>query len=311
MMDGRMDAPPPLAAAPGSPTATPAAEVNIDEALVRALLQAQHPDLAHLTITRVASGWDNVIYRLGDDLCVRLPRRRSAAELIEHEQQWLPELAPMLPLRVPVPVRVGRPGAGFPWAWSVCPWLAGEIAATRPPDDAMATAEVLGRFLAVLHRPAPAEAPVNPVRGIPLAERSPIFHEHLARLGTVIDVAAVRACWHELATARPWAEPKFWLHGDLHPANLLVVNASLSAAIDFGDLTAGDPATDLAVAWMLLPPAAHTVLRDARGRVDDDLWARARAWALSWGVACVAHSVDNPMLARLGRPTLDAALAGP
>ena len=96
----------------------PAAELDVDEALVRALLEEQHPDLAGLPLRLVANGWDNVLFRLGDDLVVRLPRRELAVPLVEHEQRWLPELAPRLPLPIPAPVRVGRPGAGYPWPWA-------------------------------------------------------------------------------------------------------------------------------------------------------------------------------------------------
>src|SRR5690349_9653047 len=121
----------------------PAAEVAIDEALVRALLRDQHPDLAELPLERVAFGWDNVVLRLGDELAVRVPRRQLAASFIEHEQRWLPELAPRLPLPVPAPVRVGRPALGYPWSWSVVPWMAGGEAASNPPTDPHATALVL------------------------------------------------------------------------------------------------------------------------------------------------------------------------
>jgi len=146
----------------------PPAEVTLDPARVRALLEAQHPDLAGLPLIEVASGWDNFVFRLGDDLAVRLPRRAIAAPLIEREARWLPELAPRLPLAVPVPVRVGCPSHAFPWAWSVVRWLPGEPASTAPPVDAEATAAVLGRFLRTLHRAAPPDAPRSTWRGIPL-----------------------------------------------------------------------------------------------------------------------------------------------
>jgi aminoglycoside phosphotransferase (APT) family kinase protein len=140
----------------------PSAEVTIDEELVRRLLGEQHPDLGALDLALVANGWDNVLFRLGEHLCVRLPRRAAAAVLIEHEQRWLPSLAPTLPLPVPVPIRRGRPGAGYPWAWSVCRWLPGEIAAGRVVADQQREARRLGAFMAALHRTAPLDAPCNP-----------------------------------------------------------------------------------------------------------------------------------------------------
>src|SRR6516164_9130358 len=120
----------------------PPSEVAIDEALVRALLVEQHPDLAGLRITSTSAGWDNHLFRLGDHLAVRLPRRGLASDLILHEQQWLPKLGPRLPLPIPVPVRMGRPGCGYPWSWSVVPWLVGESAAVTPLRDPTATAAV-------------------------------------------------------------------------------------------------------------------------------------------------------------------------
>jgi len=100
-------------------TEMPAAEHDVDASLVHALLREQHSDLAGLPLVDAGHGWDNSLYRLGDDLLVRLPRRRASADLIEQECRWLPELAPRLPMATPVPLRIGRPGCGYPWAWSI------------------------------------------------------------------------------------------------------------------------------------------------------------------------------------------------
>jgi aminoglycoside phosphotransferase (APT) family kinase protein len=292
----------------------PAAEVDIDAALVRVLLVEQHPDLAHLPLEVVASGWDNALVRLGDELVVRLPRRAAGAALVDHEHRWLPELASMLPLPVPAPVRTGRPGAGYPWAWSVCRWVPGVIAAADPPLDPLRLARDLGAFLAALHVPAPPGAPHNPYRGIPLADRAERFEEHLALVAPTVDASALRACWAEAVAAPSWGRPPVWVHGDLHPANLIVRDGVLAAVIDFGDLTAGDPATDLAVAWMVLPPAARPALRAAAGgatAVDDATWTRARGWALALALAYLAGAADEPVITRIGRHTLAAVLADP
>ena len=290
---------------------TPAAEVEVDAALVRALLAEQRPDLADLPLVEAATGWDNVLFRLGDDLCVRLPRRAVAATLVEHEQRWLPTLAPHLPLPVPVPVHAGRPGAGYPWAWSVVPWLGGEVALHAPPADPDAAARSLGGFVAALHGvPAPPDAPPNPVRGVPLADRDERMRESVDRLGPEVDGPAIVDCWSELVTTPRWAGPPRWLHGDLHPGNILVTEGAVSGVIDFGDMTAGDPAGDLGVAWMLLPAPARVVFRASVGDVDDDTWQRGRGWALAVGVAIVAASADNPAFTRLGHRTIAAALAG-
>lgn len=284
----------------------PAAEVDVTEALVRRLLTEQHPDLAERPLELVAFGWDNVVYRLGDDLVVRLPRRQMGVPLIEHEQRWLPELARHLPLPVPAPVRVGHAADGYPWPWSICPWLPGAIAAEQPPADQADAASALGAFVAALHRPAPADAPSNPVRGIPLAERAELTERFLHALEGTIDTAAARRRWAEALEVPPWPGPLLWLHGDLHPANLLVADGHLSAVIDFGDMCGGDPATDLAVAWMLFDADHRPAFRAAAGDVDDDTWRRAEGWALAIGAACLSNSADHPVVAAIGRRTLTA-----
>lgn len=287
----------------------PEAEVDVTSELLRALLRDQHPDLADLPIDEVATGWDNLIYRLGEDLVARLPRRLASAELVLHEQRWLPELAVDLPLAVPTPVRVGVPGCGYPWAWSVCPWIPGVEIERQPPADWLEVARQLGDFLGVLHRPAPPDAPANPYRGIPLPERTERLMAGLDQLGDTVDRARLTKRWAEVVDIEPWGGPPLWLHGDVHPLNLLVHAGRLSGVIDFGDVTAGDPASDLAVAWMLLPQAARPEFRAASGTrypVDDALWSRAQGWAIALGVAMA--NGDEPMAA-IGRRALHAVLA--
>ena len=275
---------------------------------MRALLRDQFPDLADLPLVEVGEGWDSSIYRLGDNLTARLPRRAVAAELVAHEQRWLPLLAPRLPLPVPAPVQCGRPGRGYPWAWSVVPWFPGDVAARCPPDDAVAAADALGRFVAALHKDAPVDAPRNPYRGIPLIERHDRMVDAVTQLHDVIDSQSVMACWADLVETPPWPHAPVWLHGDLHPANVLVHEGLVSAVIDFGDITSGDPATDLSIAWMMFPAAARATFRAAAGPVDDDTWARARGWALALGVVYVESSADRPLFEQLGRRVIDAAL---
>jgi aminoglycoside phosphotransferase (APT) family kinase protein len=286
----------------------PAAEVTVDESLVRRLLATQHPDLAGRSLVLFANGWDNVMYRLGADLVVRLPRRQVAAVLIEHEQRWLPILAPRLPLPIPAPVRIGRPGEGYPWSWSVIPWLPGRIAAQTGVAVPATEARRLGAFVAALHQPAPADAPVNPVRGGPLAERAFAVTERLSRLASVVDAEAVARTWERGVAAVPWTGPPLWLHGDVHTANVLVDSGAISAVIDFGDITAGDPATDLAIAWMLFDRTDRDGFRWACGTSDGDTWDRARGWAVHLGLAYLAHSADNPLMAAIGERVISAVL---
>ncbi|WP_336698731.1 aminoglycoside phosphotransferase family protein [Curtobacterium sp. USHLN213] len=289
--------------------ATPAAEVDVDVPLVAALLRDQHPDLADLPLAIVASGWDNVVVRLGELLAVRLPRRAAAAALIEHEQRWLPEIAHRVAAIVPVPdpVRTGRPALGYPWSWSVVRWLPGTPAGERA--GGVQVAEALAAFVELLHVPAPPDAPVNPVRAVPLATRSDSV---LTRLATA-DVPRARelaAVWRTAAALPAYAGPPVWVHGDLHPFNVLVDTAPdggtrLSAVVDFGDVTAGDPAVDLATAWLTLDREARRTFR-ARVAADGDTWERARAWAVSIGSAL--HLSDDRAFRAVARRVIGEVL---
>jgi aminoglycoside phosphotransferase (APT) family kinase protein len=297
----------------------PAAEVEVSADLVRRLLADQHPDLARLPVEFLANGWDNELYRVGDGLIARLPRRAVGARIIKNEQRWLPGLAPRLPLPIPYPERTGVPGHGYPYSWSVVPYLPGVPAAgaaSLPSLDAAGAAAAVGGFLGVLHVPAPADAPANPVRGVPLAERAGSFAANLALLTDQVDRDAVLGVWDAALAAPGYDGPPVWLHGDLHPANILVNDdGQVSGVIDFGDITAGDPASDLAVAWMLLPLGGHDrfwsayrAAGGAGGRVDGGLRMRARGWALNLAMVFLAHSEDNPVLLEVGRRTLRTVL---
>jgi aminoglycoside phosphotransferase (APT) family kinase protein len=292
----------------------PAAEVDVSPDLVRRLLAVQQPDLAQLAVELMANGWDNAIYRVGDGLVARLPRREAAAELVIREQRWLPVLAPRLPLPVPAPVRTGQPALGYPWSWSIIPFLPGQAAARTAPADWPDAAVSLGRFLAALHVPAPPQAPANAVRGVPLADRSERLAQYLSAVSGLADHRAVTRAWQAALAVPVWDQPPVWLHGDLHPANIVVYRGRISGVIDFGDITSGDPATDLSAAWMLLPAQFHDVFRGAyqpagQHAASDETWARARGWALVLALAMLANSADNPQMAGIGRRTLAAVLA--
>jgi aminoglycoside phosphotransferase (APT) family kinase protein len=287
----------------------PAAEVPIDASLVRRLLRSQFPPLSGLTVHPVHSaGLDNSIYRLGADLAVRLPRRRIGADQTEKEHQWLPALGPQLPLAVPVPVGKGAPGEGYPWHWSVCPWLPGEIAALTPVADMGQTALTLARFVRALRAADPAGGPVSSFRGVPLAARDQVSRASIAILGDSLDFRTALAIWDAAVAEPAWAGVPVWMHGDLHPANLLVSNGELTGVIDFGLLGVGDPACDLMVAWTYLSADVRPAFRAALD-VDDSTWVRGRGWALHLGLMAAAYSADNPVLGNVGRYTISAVLA--
>ncbi len=287
----------------------PPAEIEPSVANVRELLNDQCAQLAHLPLIAGPSGWDNVMFRLGEELAVRLPRRESAAVLLQHEQRWLPQLAPQLPLPIPAPIFIGSPSESFPWHWSVTPWFDGETLDRSPlaPDQA----EVLASFLDSLHTPAPADAPLNPWRGGPLAQRQPRFEQCVQDFesrGGALD-ARLHRIW-EQALQTPIDTAPTWIHGDLHARNVLVRDGRLSAVIDWGDIAQGDRATDLAAAWMLLPQAQDRErLMSQCHAVSTQTWTRARGWALMY--ALIVLCSGDPEHREPGQATLQRLREGP
>ncbi len=279
---------------------TPAAEVEINEALVRALLAAQMPDLADQPLRFAGEGWDNVMMRIGDTLVARLPRRRIAEQLLKHEQKWLPELAPRLPLQIPAPLRVGRPNADYPFAWSVIAWTRGEAADLAPPHADQAP--VLANFLKALHTPAPADAPTNSVRDCPLVGKQIDTERRMEilRASTHAITPEVMTAWNEGLTASI-DTPKVWIAGDMHAQNVIVRDGKLAAIIDWGDMCAGDPATDLASAWALFESADARRNFISHYGASDATLKRARGWAVFFGAILLETGLqDSPRHAAQG-----------
>ena len=284
--------------------ARPASDVQIDVELVRRLLAAQFPQWAGLKLQPVESaGWDNAIFRLGDDLTVRLPCRRISAAHVSNEHRWLPILAPHLPLPTPVPLGRGVPGEGYPWHWTVCRWLTGEMAAVAPIADMDKAATRLARFVAALQAIDSTGGLVHEFRGLSLAAHTGNAEEAAAVLAPNLDISPALAMLERTVAAPAWRGRPVWTHGDLHPANLLVDRRELSAVIDFGLLGVGDPACDLIVAWAYLSPRSRGVFRSVLA-VDEATWSRGRGWALQFGLRAAAYSADNPVLDQIGRRTL-------
>lgn len=287
----------------------PAAEIDIDGELVVALLEEQHEDLSAQTVTPVASGWDNAIFRLGDELAVRLPRRQIAVAGTLLEQRWLPEIAQMVSLSVPDAVRIGRPSSTYPWPWTVVPWFDGSTAGSELLADQERFADDLGTFFLELHVEAPPELESSSIRGCKLALRDDSVRRTVAELGASIDAATAIAIWDHALEVPGWTADPVWVHGDVHPLNLILDKQSnLSAVIDFGDLNAGDPATDLAIAWTAFDAAGRKrfrrACRAARNPVDEATWIRARAWALNFALLYLNNSADVPELRAIGRRAL-------
>ncbi len=273
-------------------------EVDVDQFVVGRLLAAQFPQGAHLPIEPVRSaGTDNAIYRLGEDMALRFPRIPAATARLEKELRWLPRLAPDLPLAVPVPLAKGTPAEGYPWLWSIYRWLKGENAALDRFAEPRQAAIDLAHFIIALQRIDPTGGPPpgehNFGRGVPLAKRDPRVRAAVASLDTMLDADAVTAAWEAALHTPAWQGPPVWIHGDLSPGNLLLVQGRLSGVIDFGGLGVGDPACDLIAAWSLFSADTRDVFRSALA-VDDATWARGRGWALSVALIALPYYRHQP-----------------
>ncbi len=279
-------------------TGRPRAEIGTDESLVRRLLEAQAPRIPRESVERVGEGWDNVTFRLGPPdprhgmLAVRLPRRAVGAELLAREQRWLAGVTRGLDIPVPVPLFRGRPSGGYPYPWSIVPWIDG----TTADEGGLSVHEGrrLGRILRTLHRPTPPDAPVSRLRGVPLAARSEGVEDRLTTLG----LTGLIPVWRRaLDTSRD--QDGIWIHGDLHARNVITRHGRIAGIIDWGDLTAGDPATDLAAAWAVLDGSdVRSAFLDSYGTSPDQ-----RTRALGWAVCLASGMVASgePVHVRLGR----------
>jgi aminoglycoside phosphotransferase (APT) family kinase protein len=285
-------------------------ELVTDDALVRRLLAAQFPSWAELPIQALpAGGTDNAIYRLGEELSVRLPRRRKGASgSLDKEFEWLPKLARFLPLSVPTPLARGRPGEGYPHEWAVYDWLDGEDATTAPFDLRSAAVD-LGELLAALRRIDPAGGPPPTGRGGPLRPRDQTMRAGIAALAGSIDADAVTEAWEHALAAPDWHGPPVWIHGDLDARNLLVTDGRITGVLDWACVCVGDPACDVKVAWAVLDAETRPFFRELLD-VDDATWARARGWALSQAIGALEYYLHTyPVIVQEARRWLAEALA--
>jgi aminoglycoside phosphotransferase (APT) family kinase protein len=284
-------------------------ELEIDEELVRRLVDTQLPQWRAEPLTRVARwGTDNAMYRLGDDLVVRLPRRAAGGGLAK-ELEWIPQLAPYLPVPVSEPVTTGGPAHGYPCRWAVYRWLDGTPAleATVVDHDGLA-ADVAGFVRALQAIEVPDEV-VPGSRGAPLAQQDAAVRAWIAQLAGEVDTEAVTGRWEHALAAPVWDGRPVWLHGDLMPTNLILRDGRLAGVVDWGTCTTGDPACEAMLAWMALDAGSRPRFRSLLA-YDDATWARARGWAVSSGVGALAYYRETyPVFAELGRRTLAAVLA--
>lgn len=257
--------------------------IDISPDTVSRLIATQFPDWSDLPVRPVAvDGRNNRTFHLGETMSVRLPSAESYAPQVLKEYEWLPKLAPELPLQIPTPIALGEPSADYPWHWSVNRWIEGEMASPDRIDDPSEAAVMLADFLRAFHKidasNGPPPGPHNFVRGGPLATYGGDVDRALAKLASLVDESAVRALW-SAALDTEWTRPPVWLHGDFYPKNLLVRDGRLCAVIDFGLTGVGDPACDMAIAWTLFD-AEHRELFRSRLALDDATWLRGMGWVM-------------------------------
>ena len=270
-------------------------EVATDATLVRRLLRSQHPQWADLPIERVASsGTDNAMYRLGDELAVRLPRIHWALDSVAKEQQWLPRLAPQLPLDVPVPVASGAPAEAFPYPWTIVRWLPGELAALERIEDPVRAARDLAAFVRALQA-VDAHAGPTHKRGHPVRLADVAVRNAIAGLRGELDADAVSNAWDRAIAAPDYHGSPVWFHGDLSYLNLLAQGGELTGVIDWGCCGVGDPAIDSIIAWRLFTGDARETYRDALG-IDAAMWERGKGWVLTGVVGIPYYRDTNPAL---------------
>ncbi|KAK5047460.1 hypothetical protein LTR84_006556 [Exophiala bonariae] len=269
---------------------------GITAALVKRLVANQFPQWRHLAVTLVeVDGWDNRTFRLGKNMSVRLPSGPGYVAPVSKEAEWLPRLAPALPIAVPKVLGRGLPDEGYPYPWSVRGWIAGETADRGHIENLSTFAVSVAKFILALQRcdtnGAPLAGAHSWFRGSSLKTYDEETRRCLARLSGLIDTTVAAAVW-EAALSTEWTSPPVWFHGDIAPGNLLVRNGNLEAVIDFGCAGIGDPACDLVIAWTMFSGASRNAFREAVGQ-DSNTWTRARGWALWKALLNVSNDKDD------------------
>lgn len=280
--------------------------------LAKGLLAGQFPNWSSLPLVPLQTmGTDHALFRLGKEMLLRLPLTRAASAQREKEHVWLPRLAPQLPLKIPRPLALGRPGPNFPFPWSVYSWLPGRTlcpGAKTPVHLALQLAEFILCLRNLDTEGGPPAGPDNFGRGLPLITRDEMVLRSLGEMRGMLDEARVLEHWHICLAAEAWKGPPVWVHGDLREDNLLARDGKISAVIDFGGLGLGDPAVDMLIAWSLFDPPARKLFREA-AEVDEAAWLRGQGWAISVAVTAIPYYLKtNPAMVAYGRRLLTSVM---
>jgi aminoglycoside phosphotransferase (APT) family kinase protein len=271
-------------------------ETDICTELVQHLLETQFPELAHQPLDLLAAGGtENVLYRLGTDFLLRLPRTDSSVAPLEKDSTWLGYVAPHLPLEIPKQIALGKPNEAYPFVWGVYQWLEGRDLFTAPAQDLHALAHDLAGFIKAMQRiPIPPNPP--PSRGTPLLSEDLDVRQSMALLPEEFQPRVLENIWAAAVALPVWDGTPVWSHGDMHGANLLARDGKLSAVIDFGALGVGDAVYDYATAWQVLNAPSRAEFRTLLG-LEDVVWWRARGKALRSAVLAYPYYKDtNPVL---------------
>ncbi|MGQ3892347.1 aminoglycoside phosphotransferase family protein [Legionella sp. CNM-4043-24] len=281
-------------------------ELEINEFLVKNLIEKQCPRWANLTMQPVSSsGTDNALFRLGDDYIVRLPRIEwapgSIVRSINKEYEWIPKIAHLLTIPVSKPVFKGSPDDHYPWPWLIAKWYDGQNPDFENDNEYELLAKDLADFINNLHAIRLADGPFSR-RGVPLKNLDQETRTALKALQKDMDTKPLTALWDNLSDTPQWDKESVWVHGDFLPGNIITQNNRLSAVIDFTDTGIGDPACDLIVAWSLFNAQSRSVFKDHLYSIDENTWQRGRGWALSIAVIMLPYYKNsNPVLATLAR----------
>jgi aminoglycoside phosphotransferase (APT) family kinase protein len=272
-------------------------EVDTDPSLVQRLVAGHFPQWADLPVEAVFPlGTDNANYRLGDDKLVRLPRQSAKVAALERELELLPRLAPSLPLAIPEPLGRGEPADGFPFPWAVYTWLEGENIGVGEIRDPRRAAVELADFILAVRALDPTEAPRGLRHGT-LRELDEWVRAGAARLVGRYDVEGLLAGWDEALEVPPWDGSPVWCHCDLDLRNIVFRRGRPGAVLDWGGAGLGDPASDGAIAWKVLPAEARDAFWTALGADDEEI-ARARGWTLMQCAGALSYysPENNPAL---------------
>lgn len=278
-------------------------ELSIDTDLVARLIERDVPEFAGLALKPLAcSGSSNALFRLGQDLLVRLPRQPGGGESIAKEARWSPTMAAALPIAIPEIVAVGQPGFGYPEQWSLTRWIEGDHPpCVRPEDPPAVGRSRLGEDLAdvvlalrAMDVPHLITDELRWYRGDALSNFDDAVREYLRLCRSIddldLDLDKAEALWDESLRLPGAAEPApdRWYHGDLVAENLLLADGRLAAVLDFGSVSIGDPTIDLHGAWEILDGSAREVFASKLGASEPE-WLRGRAWALGIALGALSY----------------------